>query len=193
MLRQRAIELEFVRDAAVVAFLAVAVGEVDVGDDQFSKACDLHAALVIEARVAEAGLDFVGSPAREERDSAVTRPFRGDHMHLVVLSSAQVIGDLLRVRANLLESDHIALRGGQPLGKTLRLAGANAVDVPREDAHAAVLRARRAFFDGVQLPITNCRPFDSCALFGAAKPLSRPPPVPTLFSYKLGADRLIKK
>src|SRR5690606_18773258 len=58
-------------DAAVVALLPVAVGEVDVGNGQRAEAGDLHAAFGVHRRVAEGRHDLVGGYSAEEPDPAV--------------------------------------------------------------------------------------------------------------------------
>src|SRR5690606_33999257 len=138
-LEQPPIERELVGHAAVVALLAVAVGEVDVGDHQAAEASDLHPSLAVEARLAEAGPDRIGGAPREQAHAAVAPALGRDEAGVEAPRAPQRGIELLGQGAHLLHPEHVGPQPPQLLAEARAVAGPQPVDVPREhpEAHGA--------------------------------------------------------
>ncbi len=77
---------------------------------------------------------LVGLPARVQPDSAVPLALRGDEVAVPALGPENLGRELLRMRARLLQRDHIRSRFAEPLEEPLLRDGAHPVHVPGVDA-----------------------------------------------------------
>ncbi len=96
------VEVELVRDAAVVAQPAAAFWEVDVGDDEPAEGGDLHAALDVEALDAEHRVDSIRRQAAQQTDAAVTAPLGRGEVTMPGTQPPDLVGHLVGKGADLL-------------------------------------------------------------------------------------------
>jgi hypothetical protein len=143
-LEERPVEVELEGDAAVVTVLSVAVGEIDIGDDQAPEARHLEPPLLVEAGSAQLGLDSIRCSAGVEADAAVARPPGWREVAVPSLGFAHAFGELLAPRANLLDPDDLGAAAVQPLAEALLRAGAQSVHVPAEDPRTLRPHASRS-------------------------------------------------
>ena len=129
----RAVEIELVGNATVVAVVPAALREIGVDQREPSESRDLQSTLVVEALDPQRGFHSVRLPAREEPDAAVAPPLGAREVGVPTLGRAQVGGQIPGQGPHLLEPDDLGAGAAQPGPKAFAGAGAKAVHVPGED------------------------------------------------------------
>ena len=136
-IKDGAVEVELVGDAAVVPLPATALGEIDARHHQTAEMGGDEAALNIEARL-KLGLNSIRHLATVQRHAAVTGAPGRRERRLPALRRPHIVVELLRKGTHLLQRQHIGPAIGQEAAKPFAGAGTQTIDVPTQDAHSNI-------------------------------------------------------
>src|SRR5690606_15485598 len=124
---------ELVGHAAVVALLAVAVGEVAVHDPQASEAEELEAPLDVEVRLPQARALLVEGGPRVEAHAGVALALGSDEVRVPADGGVDLGRELLGEGADLLHPDHVGPTATEPVEEALAMGRAQPVHIPGDD------------------------------------------------------------